>query len=151
MFDLMSNWLFSFCLQETPPPFKVPLNPVDNLSQYGSCLALNSYTGKENRTFSVLLKRIWIPGALENRCPEKEGFPLGLKRSLPWYFHLYFLGPKNNLKRRHRLSRTWKTPSSPPSPPPPFFFFPSFFLSFLEEKETQGGELLFSFCSSSIG
>lgn len=24
MFHLMSNWLFSFCLQEAPPPFKSP-------------------------------------------------------------------------------------------------------------------------------
>lgn len=37
-FHSMSNWLFSFCLQETPPPFKVPLNPGANPSQNSSRL-----------------------------------------------------------------------------------------------------------------
>lgn len=77
-FHLMSNWLFSFPLQETPPPFKVPLKPAEILCQCNSCFALNSYTGKEQQMSSIPLQRIQTPGALENCCPDKE-LLLGLK------------------------------------------------------------------------
>lgn len=76
----MSNWLFSFPLQETPPPFKVPLKPVEILSQCNSCLGLHSHRGKEQLTSSVPLQGIQIPGALEDCCPDKE-FLLGKNTS----------------------------------------------------------------------
>lgn len=122
MFHLMLNCLFSFPLQETPPPFEVPLKPVEILSQCNSCLGLPSYTGKEQQTSSVPLQEIQIPSPLENCSPDKE-FLLGKKHCLFFGFHLCFLVPKSNLKED--ITCCW-----------PGKHLSLFSLPFLEEKAT---------------